>query len=176
MAVVAVLPDAVMRARLDGALRGRVAALRFCATGAEARAAMAAGGVRALVVAPADAAGLPTVPLVERAVREHPHVTVVAYCALARGDPGASLAMVALVRAGAHTTLVRDVDDEAHALRAALRGAEQACAARLVLDAVREALPPAVGPLVALYLRADERPPGVAEAALALGVHRRTLI
>lgn len=176
MAVVAVLPDMVMRARLDGALRGRVGTVRYCAAVGAALDALAAGGVRALVVAGCDAQGRATAPVVERACRDYPHVTVVAYCALARGDPAASNALVALVRAGAHAVLMRDVDDEPHALRAALRAAEQSCAARLVFDAIESALPPAVRPLVALYLRADDRPPTVADAALALGVHRRTLV
>jgi AraC-like DNA-binding protein len=176
MAVVAVLPDATLRARLAGALRGRGAAVRFCATADEARAALACGEARALVVGACDAEGRPTAPLVERACRDHPDVTVIAYCALARGDPAASAALVALVRAGAHAAVMRDVDDDPHALRAALRVAEQACAAQRVLDAVASALPAGVRPLVALYLRADERPPGVGEAARALGVHRRTLV
>ena len=176
MAVVAVLPDATLRARLAGALRGREMAVQFCATGEEACAALAGGAVRALVVGACDAERRTTAPLVERVRHDHPHVTVVAYCALARGDPGASAALVALVRAGVHAVFMRDVDDDPHALRAALRVAEQACAAQLVLDAVRDGLPPGVRALVALYLRADERPPGVGEAARSLGVHRRTLV
>jgi len=176
MAVVAVLPDTVMRARLEGALRGRVGTVRYCATGGAALEALAAGGARALVVAGGDAEGRATAPMVERACRDHPHVTIVAYCALARGDPAASSALIALVRAGVHAVLMRDIDDGPHALRAALRAAEQSCAARLVFEAIEGALPPAVRPLIALYLRADERPPTVAEAALVLGVHRRTLV
>ncbi len=176
MAVVAVLPDATLRARLAGALRGRGADVRFCATAGEALGALAGGAARALVVGACDAEGRPTAPLVERACRDHPHVTVVAYCALARGDPGASAALIALVRAGAHAALMRDVDDDPHSLRTALRIAEQACAAQQVLDAVGGALPAGVRSLVALYLRADERPPGVGEAARTLGVHRRTLV
>jgi AraC-like DNA-binding protein len=176
MDVVAVLPDATLRARLAGALRGRGPAVRFCATAEEARAALARGAARALVVGACDGERRATAPLVERVRREHPHVTVAAYCALARGDPGASAALVALVRAGAHAVLMRDVDDDPHALRAALRLAEQACASELVLEAVGGALPPGVRPLVALYLRGDERPPEVGEAARALGVHRRTLV
>jgi AraC-like DNA-binding protein len=176
MDVVAVLPDPTLRARLAGALRGRGTALRFCATVGEARAALARGGVRTLVVAAHDSDHVPTPPLVERARGGHPDVTVVAYCALARGGASASASLVALVRAGAHALVTRDLDDEPHALRAALRLAEQTCAAALVLDAVGAELPPAVRPLVELYLRADERPPEVGEAARALGVHRRTLV
>jgi AraC-like DNA-binding protein len=176
MDVVAVLPDATLRARLAGALRGREPAVRFCATFDDARAALACGEVRALVVGACDAEGRPGPPLVERVRRDHPHVTVVAYCALARGDVGASAALVALVRAGAHAVLMRDVDDDPHALRAALRLAEQSCAAALVLDVVGGGLPAGVRPLVALYLRADRRPPAVGEAARVLGVHRRTLV
>jgi AraC-like DNA-binding protein len=176
MNVLAVLPDATLRARLAGAVRGRGPAVAFCETVGAARAALARGAVGALVVGARDAEGVPTAPLVEWARGAHPHVTVVAYCALGRGVPAASAALVALVRAGAHAALMRDVDDDPHALRAALRGAEQACAAQLVLESLGDELPSGVRPLVALYLRADERPPEVAEAARALGVHRRTLV
>lgn len=176
MAVVAVLPNATLRARLAGALRGREVTVRFCATGAEARAALAAGETRTLVAGVHDAERQPTGPLIERVRRDYPHITVVGYCALARGDPAASAALVALVRAGVHTLLMQDVDDEPHALRTALRIAEHSCAAELVLQAIGNELPAGVRPLVALYLRADDRPPGVGEAARALGVHRRTLV
>jgi AraC-like DNA-binding protein len=175
MDVVAVLPDATLRARLTGALRGRGSAVRFCATVGEARVALAGGAVRALVVGACDAEQHSTAPLVERARRDHPHVTVVGYCALTRGGD-ASAALVGLIRAGVHTVVMRDLDDEPHALRTALQLAEHACAAALVLDAVRGELPPGVRPLVELYLRGDERPPEVGEAARALGVHRRTLV
>jgi AraC-like DNA-binding protein len=175
MDVVAVLPDATLRARLTGALRGRGSEVRFCATVGEARVALAGGAVRALVVGACDAEQHSTAPLVERARRDHPHVTVVGYCALTRGGD-ASAALVGLIRAGVHTVVMRDLDDEPHALRTALQLAEHACAAALVLDAVRGELPPGVRPLVELYLRGDERPPEVGEAARALGVHRRTLV
>jgi len=174
MAVVAVLSDATLRARLTGALRGRVAALTFCDGAAEALMQLAAGA-RALVVGTADAAGCPTAPLVERVRRDHPNVTVIAYCTLTRGCGGGP-GLVELVRAGAHGAFLRDVDDDPHALRAALRVAEETCAADLVLGALGASLPTGVRSLVALYLRAGERSPGVAEAARALGVHRRTLV
>jgi AraC-like DNA-binding protein len=176
MSVVAVLSDAGMRARLADAVGGRAATLHACADAGEACAALARGGVRALVVAARDAAGRPNAPLVERTRRDHPHVTVVAYCALARGDPAASAALVELVQAGAHAVVMRDVDDSPHALRAALRGAEQASAAHVVRERAGAGLPRAVRDLVSLYLRGDAAPPSVAEAAAALGVHRRTLV
>jgi AraC-like DNA-binding protein len=176
MAVVAVLPDATLRARLLGALRGRVAALTFCDGAVEALAGLAAGA-RALVVGTTDARGCPTAPLVERVRRDHPSATVIAYCALTRGGAtGRGSGLVDLVRAGAHGIFIRDVDDDPHALRAALRVAEETCAADLVLGVVGASLPTSVRSLVALYLRAGERSPGVAEAARALGVHRRTLV
>lgn len=177
MAVVAVLPDAGMRARLAEAMRGRAVAVRFVATCEEARAALAAGGARALVLAPRDARGVPAEPLVADVCVGHPRVTVVAYCALARGDPATSGAVVAMVRAGAHAVVLRDVDDAPHALHAALRGAEHAGGASRVLDALGESLPPAVRAVLGVYLRAgDAAPPSVAAVAAALGVHRRTLV
>jgi AraC-like DNA-binding protein len=133
--------------------------------------------VRALVIAPRDAAGVRAEALVAATRAGHPRATVLAYCPLVRGDPSASAAVAALVRAGAHAVVLRDVDDEPHALRAALRGAEQSGGAAQVLAQVAKVLPPTVQAVVGIYLRADDAaPPSVAEVALALGVHRRTLV
>ncbi|HEY0778482.1 MAG TPA: helix-turn-helix domain-containing protein [Gemmatirosa sp.] len=173
MAVVALLTDVTLRLRLTGALKGWSAPLDCVADVHDVRARLATGHVRALVVGPRDAAERPAAPLVADVRRDHPSVTVVAYCA---AGPGSSEDILALVGAGAHALVVRGIDDERHAFRAALRGAEQRCTAALVYARVRDHLPAAVAPLVALYLRADGMPPSVAEAADLLGVHRKTLV
>ncbi len=173
MAVVALLTDVALRLRLAEALKGWSTPVECVAQVRDVRARLARGDVRVLVVGPRDASDRPAAPLVADVRRDHPGVTVVAYCA--RGA-GSSDDIVALVRAGADALVVRDVDDERHAFRAALRGAEQRCAASLVFDQIRCHLPPGVSPLVALYLRADGVPPTVAEAAELLGVHRKTLV
>jgi hypothetical protein len=64
MAVVCLTTDVLSRARLASALRGRAVAVWCCATLAETRAALARGGVRALVVETRDADGTPTDALV----------------------------------------------------------------------------------------------------------------
>lgn len=173
MAIVALLTDVAFRVRLAEALRGWAAPAECVAQMREVRARLVAGDVRALVVAPRDACSLSTAPLVADVRREHPSVTVIAYCTQSAGS---SDDIVALVRAGAHTLVMRGVDDERHVFRAALRGAEWQCTAGLVYDRLRDVLPPAIAPLVALYLRADGVPPSVAEAAQLLGVHRKTLV
>lgn len=173
MAILALLTDVALRVRVAEALRGWSAPAECVAQARDVRARLAAGDVRALVVAPRDASCLPTAPLVADVRRDHPSVTIVAYCTQSAGG---SDDIVALVRAGAHTLVMRGADDERHAFRAALRAAEHQCTAALVHARVRDALPPAVAPLVALYLRADGVPPSVAEAAQLLGVHRKTLV
>lgn len=173
MAVVALLTDVALRLRLADALKGWSAPVECVAQARDVRARLAAGDVRVLVVGPRDASERPAAPLVADVRHDHPSVTVVAYCA---SSAGSSDDIVALIRAGAHALVVRGVDDERHAFRAALRGAEQRCTATLVFDRIRDQLPPAVAPLVALYLRADGVPPSVAEAAELLGVHRKTLV
>ncbi|GJG86033.1 hypothetical protein tb265_12140 [Gemmatimonadetes bacterium T265] len=173
MAVVALLTDVALRLRLADALKGWSAPAECIAQVRDVRARLAGGDVRVLVVGPRDACARPAAPLVGDVRRDHPGVTVVAYCA---GGTGSSDDILALVGAGAHALVVRGVDDERHAFRAALRGAEQRCTAALVFDRIRDQLPPAVAPLVALYLRADGVPPSVAEAAELLGVHRKTLV
>ncbi len=173
MAIVALLTDVTLRLRLTGALKGWSTPVECVAHARDARVRLAAGDVRALVTGPRDASERPTAPLVADVRRDHPSVAVVAYCS---SSAGSSDDILDLVRAGAHTLVVRGVDDERHAFRAALRGAEQRCTAALVFERVRDHLPSAVAPLVALYLRADGMPPSVAEAAELLGVHRKTLV
>ena len=173
MAVVALLTDVTLRLRLVEALKGWSAPVECVAQVRHVRERLAAGSVRALVVEPRDADQRPAAPLITDVRRDHPGVTVIAYCA---GGMGGSDDILALVRAGAHALVVRGIDDERHAFRAALRTAEQRCTAALVYDRVRDHLPPAVAPLVALYLRADGMPPTVGEAAQLLGVHRKTLV
>ncbi len=173
MAVVALLTDVALRLRLADALKGWATSVECVAQIGDVRGRVAAGDVRVLVVGPRDASDRPAEPLVADMRREHPSVTIVAYCA---SIAGSSDAIVGLIRAGAHALVIRGVDDERHAFRAALRSAEQRCAATLVFERIRDQLPPAVAPLVALYLRADGVPPTVAEAATLLGVHRKTLV
>ncbi len=173
MAVVALLTDVVLRLRLVDALKGAVPAVDGVAHVRDARARLAAGDVRLLVVGPRDAGGLAVAPFAAEVRSRWPSVTVVAYSA---SGAGSSEDILALARAGVHALVVRGVDDERYAFRAALRAAEQACVSRLVYERVRDHLPAAVAPLVALYLRADGEPPSVAAAAEALGVHRKTLV
>ena len=175
MTLVALVLDAGARARIGAAVRGRggMGETRFCARLAEVRQALGAGGVHALLVEPDDAGGRPTSALVREVRERFPRVTVVAYCA---PRPARSGAIVDLVRAGAHQLLLRGVDDEGHSLRLVIDEAEQRAAGELVRAQVRARVAEAAWPLAELYLTRLAQPPSIAEAAAALGVHRRTLL
>lgn len=195
MGLVALVADAVGRARIAGALREVAGEVRFCRTLDEARALLAAadattaglpdggaagaptssvgGGVRALLVEDADADGRSTESLVREVRTRWPHLAVLLYCQPGR-TPSSSIC--ALVQAGVHELVLRGIDDERHALRAALRAGEQRSVAALLLDRVRPRVPLAVWPVVECFLRRAAEPVTVDEVARTLGVHRKTLV
>jgi AraC-like DNA-binding protein len=172
MAVVCLTTDVLSRARLASALRGRVVAVCCCTTLAETRAALARGGVRALVVETRDADGTPTDALVREVRTRWPTTTVLAFYA-----PGRTSAadVHALLAAGVHELLLRGVDESDHALRAALLAAEQHCAVDLVIERARAVVPEAAWPVADFFLRRAIEPVTVEDCAAALGVHRKTL-
>ena len=172
MAVLVLTTDARCRARLAGALRGQAMALWCCATLDDTRAALARGGVRALVVEARDAHGAPTDALVHDVRTRWPAVTVLAYVEPGRTPTGD---VRALLIAGVHELLLHGADDTDHALRAALAAAEQHCIVDLVHARVRPHVPPRAWAVVDFFLRRAVEPATVEDCARALGVHRKTL-
>lgn len=173
MGLLVLSTDAVLRARLAGALRGRVQAVWCCGTVEEARGALARGGVRALVVEARDGRGRHCDVLVREARERWPALPIVAVW-----EPGVTgtADARALLEAGVHELLVRSMDDGAHALRAAIAAGEQQCLGALVVDATRPYVPVRVWPVAEYFLRRAAEPATIAECAAALGVHRKTLV
>jgi AraC-like DNA-binding protein len=170
--IVTLIGDAAARARVASLLREFAGAPGVCLTPAEVRARLRAGGVRGLIVGWDDRGGWSAAPLVAEVRREFPDVSVVAYAEAGRTP---SAAVVELLAAGAHQLWQHPYDDSRLGVQALLRAADRTNAASLVYEAIAGHVPPVARPLVNLYLRGVEGPVPVTEAALQLGVHRKTL-
>lgn len=170
--IITLIGDAVARARVAALLRELTGSSCVCLTPGEVRNRLRAGGVRALVVSAADRDGRSTSALVGEVRRGFPDVSIVAYCEVGRTP---SAAMTELVQAGAHQLMLHPNDDSRLGLETLLRNAQRANVATLVFDALADVLPSDAHPLVNLYLRGGEGPVPVTEAALQLGIHRKTL-
>jgi AraC-like DNA-binding protein len=170
--VITLIGEAVGRARITAILRELTGSPCICLTQAQVREHLRAGGIRGFLVAPHDRDGRSTVELVAQVRRDFPNVFVVAYGEVGRTS---SSALVALIRAGAHDLLQYPTDDSRAAVETLLRTAHRTNVASQVYDAISAAVAPVARPLVQLYLRGAEGPVPVAEAAVQLGVHRKTL-
>jgi AraC-like DNA-binding protein len=170
--VITLIGEAAGRARITAILRELTGSPCICLTQAEVREHLKAGGIRGFLVAPYDRDGRSTVELVAEVRRDFPNVFVVAYGEVGRTS---SAALVALIRAGAHDLLQYPSDDSRVAVETLLRTAHRTNVAAQVYDAVAVAVPPIARPLIQLYLRGAEGPVPVAEAAVQLGVNRKTL-
>lgn len=160
------------RARIQDALRGH-SAVRNCDEQDELLALVAEGLVGVAVVDLHDRSGAPTLPLV-RTIREgYPSVPVVAYCSL---TPDSSREILALARAGVNDLILRGVDDGGVALRSVITTALEHCGARHVLEAISPVVPASVLPFIRYALEHARQAVTVADAAAALGVHRKTLV
>src|SRR5215204_3678237 len=171
--IVAVLVrELAARARIQEALRGH-AAVRTCDEQDELLALVTEGLVGVAVVDLRDPTGAPTLGMV-RTIREgFPSIPVVAYCAL---TPDSSREILALARAGVNDLILRGVDDVGVALRSVITTAQEHCGAKHVLEAVAPLVPPAVVPFLRYALEHARQAVTVADAAAALGVHRKTLV
>ena len=171
--IVAVLVrELAARARIQEALRG-YAAVRMCDQQDELLALVTEGLVGVAVVDLRDRTGAPTLGMV-RTIREgFPSVPVVAYCAL---NPDSSREILALARAGVNDLILRGVDDVGVALRSVIATAQEHCGAKHVLEAVAPLVPQSVVPFLRYSLEHARQAVSVADAAAALGVHRKTLV
>jgi AraC-like DNA-binding protein len=171
--IVAVLVrELAARARIQEALRGH-AAVRTCDEQDELLALVTEGLVGVAVVDLRDRTGAPTLGMV-RTIREgFPSVPVVAYCAL---TPDSSREILALARAGVNDLILRGVDDVGVALRSVITTAQEHCGAKHVLEAIAPLVPPSVVPFLRYSLEHARQAVTVADAAAALGVHRKTLV
>jgi AraC-like DNA-binding protein len=171
--IVAVLVrELAARARIQDALRG-YAAVRTCDQQDELLALVTEGLVGVAVVDLRDRTGATTLGMV-RTIREgFPSVPVVAYCAL---TPDSSREILALARAGVNDLILRGVDDVGVALRSVIATAQEHCGAKHVLEAISPLVPPSVVPFLRYSLEHARQAVTVADAAAALGVHRKTLV
>ena len=171
--IVAVLVrELAARARIQEALRG-YAAVRTCEQQDELLALVTEGLVGVAVVDLRDRTGEPTLGMV-RTIREgFPSIPVVAYCAL---TPDTSREILALARAGVNDLILRGVDDVGVALRSVITTAQEHCGAKHVLEAIAPLVPPSVVPFLRYALEHARQAVSVADAASALGVHRKTLV
>jgi len=171
--IVAVLVrELAARARIQEALRG-YAAVRTCDQQDELLALVTEGLVGVAVIDLRDRTGATTLGMV-RTIREgFPSVPVVAYCAL---SPDSSREILALARAGVNDLILRGVDDVGVALRSVIATAQEHCGAKHVLEAITPLVPPSVVPFLRYCLEHARQAVTVADAAAALGVHRKTLV
>jgi AraC-like DNA-binding protein len=170
--VITMIGDAVARARVAAILRELTGSPCLCISQMEVRDRLRAGGVRGLILAPTDRDGRSTLGLVSEVRREFPDVYVIAYGEVGRTP---SSAIAAMIRSGAHDMLQYPNDDSRSIIENLLRTANRTNVAAQVYESIADTLDPAALPLVKLYLSGAEGPVPVIEAAVQLGVHRKTL-
>ncbi|HKN67830.1 MAG TPA: helix-turn-helix domain-containing protein [Gemmatimonadaceae bacterium] len=174
LTVIGLIANRGDQARLAGALRG-FARFRAVASLDECRALLheELATVAALILEAQDLAGVPTMPFVAQLNDSLPAVPILGYCDV---GPRRSGDAVALIRAGVHDIVLRGVDDGALALRDAVVGASHSTAAHRVIVALRPLVDPSILPLLEHCLTFGRHAITVTDAALALGVHRKTLV
>lgn len=128
--------------------------------------------VALVIIDAADAQGRSMASAVAAIRHGFPSVPVLVYCAV---PSGRSDVVVDAVRAGATGLILRGIDDERHAMRAAILSARRGSVAQRIHDEVVLHLPPSAHPLLryAISRAADE--PTVEDAAANLAVDRKTL-
>jgi AraC-like DNA-binding protein len=169
--VVALVVERTARARVSEALRDR-GEVDFYDRTTDVWDAVVDGRARVVLLEPVDVTGRFTAPLVSSLRTGFPSVPIVAYC-----DPriATSAQILELARAGVNELVMRGVDDVRLALTAAMDGAERHCAAECVLARLGSRLPKTIAPIIRFFLHNAGQPVSVADAAAALGVHRKTL-
>jgi AraC-like DNA-binding protein len=174
LTVIGLIANRGDQARLAGALRG-FAHFRAVASLDECRALLheELATVAAVILEAQDLAGVPTMPFVAQVNDSLPAVPILGYCGVGPRRGGEA---VALIRAGVHDIVLRGVDDGALALRDAMVGASHSTAANRVLSALRPLVDSSILPLLEHGLAFGRRAMTVADAATALGVHRKTLV
>lgn len=171
--VVVLVVDHAARSRVRDALRDRWE-VTFVARCDELAALVSHRGVdvTAAIVEARDADGSFTAPSVAFIREICPAIAVIAYVQAGADTAGE---IRELVLAGTHELLFRGVDDVGIGLRAALDAGRRVSVGERVLAALRPLLPFRARPLAEYALRHLDAGAGVAEAAYALGLNRKTL-
>jgi AraC-like DNA-binding protein len=170
--VAALVPDAVSRAALVGALRGR-AELVSCSRVHELLGVLAVRHVDLIVVAPWDSTGTRVAPVLRQVRDSLPSVPIAIYCSL---TTDAAREVVALAKAGADEVIFRTADDHAARLWPSLLVSVNRRVAGEALDLLQPLLAPDVEPIMSYCLERAESGVSVAEVAAAFHVHRKTLV
>jgi AraC-like DNA-binding protein len=120
-----------------------------------------------------DYDGSPVLPTVRRLREEYPSVPVVMYLSMSAVASGA---VMEYARAGVSQLVFHGLDDLKSALRSAVDAAiDQVSAAALGAD-FEAIVPPSVMPFLRYCLEHARRDITVEEVAIAMGVHRKTLV
>jgi AraC-like DNA-binding protein len=129
--------------------------------------------VVAVVAEARDVGNNPAGPVLTSLIARFPGIPFLGYCGM-----GVSHAdeLRELARAGVHELVFRDVDDLPTLLRAKLGRGIEACAGALVLRRLSAQLPETLHGLVAYCVSFPRESHEIDQVALALGVHRKTLV
>lgn len=165
------LHDPAVRARVSAAV-GRDFELRQLARVDEMHAVIAAGIADLMIVDSIDGDGHSLAAAVAAIRSGFPTMPILAWCSLA---PGASSAIVDLVRSGVSGLLVQGVDDVGHAIRVAVRSAQRASVVRRVYAEVGPRIAPRLQPLLHYAISRGDDELSVEDAAHTIGVDRKTL-
>lgn len=170
--VLALLHDREAYARLLQTTRARVALTRV-ACEAVLEEAVRARPVTAVVIAARNQYCTLTVPTIRRLRASRPAMPILAYVAL---DPTNAADVIALAQAGVSGLVFRGVNDLGVALRAALERAEIECTVQLAMLRLSTVAPPETHAILEHCLQHGHEELSVESLALAIGVHRRTLV
>jgi len=120
-----------------------------------------------------DAGNNPAGPVLSSLISQFPGVPFLGYCGM-----GVSHAeeLRELARAGVHELVFRDLDDSPALLRAKLGRGIEACAGAHVLRRLSAQLPETLHGVVAYCVTFPRDSHEIERVALALGVHRKTLV
>jgi AraC-like DNA-binding protein len=170
--VFALVAGRAEQARIAAAMP-KTGQLTFAASAQELRDAAYQARADVIIVEPQCPAGLETGPLIRQIRDAFPDLPVLAYCDPQRVGSGQ---IVEIVRAGATEILLRGFDDVRFVLTRAIEQARRQCIVDRIYERVAGQLPPDARPIVAYFLQHGATGPSVADAAAALGVHRKTLV
>ena len=141
----------------------------------ELAAALRERGLRvvAVLAEARDTQNNPAAPVLATLMARFPAVPFLGYCGI-----GVSHAedLRELARAGVHELVFRDIDDRPTSLRAKLGRGIEACAGAHVLRRMSAHLPETLHGVVAYCVSFPRESHEIEKVALALGVHRKTLV
>ena len=169
--IAALVCDRASRARLRGAVRGQ-ADVSFCMTVPELVSAVADGAATAVVTEWRDETGSTVDEAIRTLHADYPTVPILVYAPL---TPQGARDMLDAAHAGATEVVIANFDDVGITLSQRLATAQATALGRQVMTRVTELVPESVAALIDYFLRHGRSAPTVAAAALALGLHRKTL-